>query len=51
LQKTYNIINAKNREEKRIERGEKKINIIIRRIFTGVCIFIYVYEGIFLIFL
>jgi hypothetical protein len=47
LQKNYNIINAKKREEKRedrrIARGEEEINIIIRRIFTSVCIFINVF--------
>ena len=51
MQKNYNIINAKKREEKRedrrIARGEEEINIIIRRIFTCVCIFINVYEGIY----
>ena len=51
MQKNYNIINAKKREEKRedrrIARGAEEINIIIRRIFTSVCIFINVYEGIY----
>ena len=37
----------KGREDRRIARGEEKINIIIRRIFTSVCLFIYVYEDIY----
>jgi hypothetical protein len=49
LQKNYNIINAKKekREERRIASGEEKINIIIRGILTGVCIFIYAYMRVF----
>ena len=35
------------REDRRIARGEGKINIIIRRIFNGVCIFIYVHNRVF----
>ena len=51
LAKKLQYNQCKKREEKRedriIARGEEKINIIIRRIFTGVCIFIYVHMRVF----